>query len=226
MPLLLPVPDFLKKIFHSSKQRQGIVYLNYQLEIHGTMWYFNSPELAKVLGITLDGAYKMMRTFAKIGGYVENWGIEYLPVPLRLSAHGLTYKKVREWIVIPERINALFYNKSKVESMTTKSTLKGEYNTVRNIPPTFYRLPPEEKVLQVGKWSVSKNWGMVDAFYAYLGRVKAEYEKVYKEWQTGEIAQYESIIPDHELDLLKNQFRHRTTTPTRSGRGVRPMKTI
>ena len=241
MPLLLPVPDFLKQVFHSRKQRQGIVYLKHQLDSHGDMWYLNSPELAKVLDITRQATYKMLRTFAK-RGYTESIGIKYLPVAERLSAHGITYSKMREWVVIPETLNALFYNKSKVESCPTnkKEDIEVVLNTCNQIPPTFYNLKLKEqtellikwnkkdlwaewcarpipikplpvtfynltlmeKILQVQKWDESENWSMENAVHEWIDRLAREMR------EEREIAEYESF-PDPELDLLKNQFKHR-----------------
>jgi hypothetical protein len=73
---------------------------------------------------------------------------------------------------------------------------------IKPLPVTFYNLTLMEKILQVQKWDESENWSMENAVHEWIDRLAREMR------EEREIAEYESF-PDPELDLLKNQFKHR-----------------
>ena len=160
----------------------------------------------------------MCKAFVK-KGILKDIRNKRIDVPANLQRNGWSYYIVHQFTAHLD----LLYNNNGLPTKKLKST-----KSTKHIPPTFYNLPPEERGNQLREWIKD---GRKDLFAEYMAEcdrdIKIELamwdecvEKIKrkrKEEVEREIAQYESILPDHELDELRKAFRHRNCFNDRNG---------
>jgi hypothetical protein len=200
------VPRHLKCLRLKGKQPDALFYVLSRTNTK-PQWRFNPVELASVLKISRQGAWKMCLAFVKKGILVDI-GNKRIDIPAKLQRNGWSYYIVHQFTAHLD----LLYNNDGLPTNILNGT-----KYPKHIPPTFYNLAPKERREVLCQWIRA---GRRDLWNEYLQETERDIkieqaiidewvEKVHKEWETErEIAQYESI-PDTELDVLKKQFRQR-----------------
>lgn len=152
------VPRHLRCLRLKGKQPNALLYVLSRTS-RKPQWRFNPVELASILKISRQGAWKMCKAFVK-KNILKDVGNKRIDIPKPLQRNGWSYYKVHEYaanldLLFP--INGLPTNLNST-NIRNNSTSNGNHNSPVSIPPTFYNLTPTERTELLIKWNRKELW--------------------------------------------------------------------